>query len=736
MTSRDQTILGQDGRAVSEVVGYTLLVGIVSVTIIALLVGAMTVQSGIQDQLQSETEQKDLQKIEQSFGGLAHGDNRTSLNVRTRTSNGMSVVRNGEVTIEVNDNCQWSHDLSSIRYENTENKVIAYEAGGIFRITEAGVSTSSPPALHYENGTIDLSISNITGRTASSMTMVRNASSSTKQTNQIDSTLFAGSCSKPDNITVSITSDYAEAWDRYMKSEFPSGTVSKSSDTVTVNLKKHHFPDEADLRRNTVVNFTNTSQFTINPPSLTIDKPDDSNVYRGGIAPIQEGMQLTRIDLDDQNTTVFRNGFDVVLVLDKSGSMVDAGYDNWDDSGDSEKIDDLQTGAKDFVGMFNASMDRAGIVWYDHRSRPFPSDGNYITSDKVALNNTIAMENNDFGYDVNSSSLYGSTYMNRGLGDMLTMYDLLSQPKHYRYAILLSDGNNVCTGDWGICSYGDDNEDNDVLDDAAKTHADRAEERGIKIFTIGYGSNADEPLLQEIANRTGGDYEPAGNEDELNAAFEAIFNNMTETKKKIVYDPASMKLSSENKTFSPFVPGNMEYLANDSQGFVNINDPAIPHNFTYAFSVDDGEPINFTAFDYDCDDWQLTSKTVSNNSSSNKYFVTRCRDINESSKTNISAKDLHVYTNADNISNVEDNFSNSAWYQTNISKVLDPYANHTTGKLNLSSNQALLAVNYSSGQRMILLLEIGKSELSNDLTHIVDVQIDNVEVKEKDEQNS
>ncbi|MFT4891666.1 MAG: hypothetical protein ACI9YT_002600, partial [Halobacteriales archaeon] len=279
MTNPDHSVLGRDRRAVSEVVGYTLLVGIVTVTIIALLVGAMSVQSAIQDQSQTESLQQEMQDVDATFGRIAHGDNRSSVSVRTETSNHMSVVRDGEVSVWVNDNCSVTRNLSSIRHEK-EGETLAYELGGTFRVTDAGVGIVSPPDLAFESGTVDLTITNITGETASSMTLVKDVESSMGP-NETDEILFAGRCSQPKNVTVSITSDFADGWERYAEDEFPAGTVTRSGDTVNVTLNRSHLPQAVDPSKNTVVNFSDTSHYDLNDsvPSITINKSDDTNVY-------------------------------------------------------------------------------------------------------------------------------------------------------------------------------------------------------------------------------------------------------------------------------------------------------------------------------------------------------------------------------------------------------------------------------------------------------------------------
>lgn len=56
----------------------------------------------------------------------------------------------------------------------------------------------------------------------------------------------------------------------------------------------------------------------------------------------------------------------------------------------------------------------------------------------------------------------------------------------------------------------------------ALAQADFAISRGITVYTIGYGTNSDDALMQEIADRTGGTFYKVPNENQLAAAFISI----------------------------------------------------------------------------------------------------------------------------------------------------------------------------------------------------------------------
>jgi FlaG/FlaF family flagellin (archaellin) len=717
MTNRDHSTFRLDRRAVSEVVGYTLLIGITTVTVVALLIAATTLQGALASSAETETIEQDMQDVDATFGRLAQGDNRSSVRVRTEMSNHLSVVREGEVTVLVNKNCTVGGELSSIRYDK-DGETYAHELGGTIRVTDGGQAMVSSPDLSFSNGTVDLTITNITGRTASSMTFVKDVTNS-RGVNDTDQDLFAGDCSQPDNVTVSITSDFADAWERYVEDEFPAGTVNRTGDTVNVTLERAHLPEELDPNLNTVVNLRNNSQYELNStkPSITIDKPDDSNVYHARVMPIYNGIQVTRSFNKSLHRNLTRDGIDTVLITDKSGSMVAKGQSGrwWDpykyDSHLEEKYDNATDGAQLFISSLNTSVgDRVGLVYYDDESFIHTVNGKYLTTD---------LSSADSEADTIWSS-WGSTRMDKGLANMLAVYDMASEYPRDKYAILLTDGQNF---EAGI--------DTSTIDKRTKKLADRADKNGVRIFTIGYGSDANNELLAEIANKTGGENYTASNKEELKDRFETIADQLT-TNRKIVHDPTSLSFQA-GTTYKPSIPVRSDYLANTSDGYVNINDPTTPVNFSLTFSVEDGQEINFTNYEYNCSDWRTTGEKLTRGS--NEYEVTRCAELNESSEQRIDGEDIFVYTNENNTSDVIHDLGTNQWYQEDLADVLDPYTN-STGHFTFNNNTALIGVNYTNNRRMIYWFEIGKTQQELDLSYIVDVKIDIVEVEEKAETNS
>jgi hypothetical protein len=384
---------------------------------------------------------------------------------------------------------------------------------------------------------------------------------------------------------------------------------------------------------------------------------------------------------------------------------------------DNGRLEPAKDAAESFVGELNASLgDRVGIVGYHDRSFIYRVNGEYLSSNFAAANSTIE---NGFGDQ-------GWTAMNEGLYSMNLIYDFKSTYSRKKYAVLLADGHNACSG----C-------DVDERDEETKRYAKIANESGITVFTVGYADHeweVDEQLMKDVASATGGEYYFTDNEDELENIFEDIANTMVH-QKQIVYSPGSMNLSAGGTVFKPYIPGSSDHIANAS-GWPNINDPTAPARFSFTISLQDEERLNLTAYEMACEQWETTSSAKKHNGS--EYYITRCSEVNEdpASFDTVDPSKIVTFTTEDTMSDVNSTLDDSKWFQANLSTVMAPYVNNTTGDLTLAENQAILAVQYSDQQRMILLLEVGQASYENDLTHVVDVQVDDVRIQEKDEKNS
>ena len=168
--------------------------------------------------------------------------------------------------------------------------------------------------------------------------------------------------------------------------------------------------------------------------------------------------------------TVF---LDVAFVLDSSGSM------SWNDPQGFRRA-----AAKNFVDAM-LDQDQGTVVDFDDRARLFQS----LTSDKGALKAAIDRIDNSGGTNI-------------GAGVRLGLQELArtTDPERAQIMILLTDG---------VGSY----------DPLLTVQAGNA---GVTVYTIGLGTDIDEPLLRSIAEQTGGSYQQVDEASDLPEVFREI----------------------------------------------------------------------------------------------------------------------------------------------------------------------------------------------------------------------
>ena len=204
-----------------------------------------------------------------------------------------------------------------------------------------------------------------------------------------------------------------------------------------------------------VVNNVASAKVTHFSTYILLNKTDFDKVWETEIkVPTYEGEEQ-------------KNGLDVVLAIDSSGSM-----------GDNDKNGLRKTAAKLFVEKLGEN-DRAAVVDFDSRAKVVCA----ITQDKEKLNTAID--------NIDSS---GGTNLSKPVDTAIKILtnDESSASKH-KFIILLTDGQG---------SY-------------QTSYSTSAIENDIQIYTIGLGNGVDTTLLNQIANDTGGRYYFADSAEEL-----------------------------------------------------------------------------------------------------------------------------------------------------------------------------------------------------------------------------
>ncbi|MDS0259177.1 hypothetical protein NDI56_07205 [Haloarcula sp. S1CR25-12] len=222
-----------------------LLVGLTLVGVVAILAtGVVTIDETNQDANMEIAEESMLQidsALEQDSGG------NTSVSVPDQLEGKVAVSNDQSYRLTLNENSQCttgSRDLSSVEYEENGQRV-AYEGGGVWRLTESGATMTSPPGVEYDEGSLSVSFIELDGRITDSSEFTTKADTSEQRRHQFRLTrgLYTdGTYSSPpadgslnyicrptqvENATLTIeNSQYARAWKDWAESNYDSDLVT------------------------------------------------------------------------------------------------------------------------------------------------------------------------------------------------------------------------------------------------------------------------------------------------------------------------------------------------------------------------------------------------------------------------------------------------------------------------------------------------------------------------------
>ncbi|MBX3314783.1 MAG: VWA domain-containing protein [Actinobacteria bacterium] len=202
----------------------------------------------------------------------------------------------------------------------------------------------------------------------------------------------------------------------------------------------------------------------------------------------------------------------VMLVLDVSGSMQDP-TDPADPSGPS-KLELAQKAAIESLGEFK-STDDVGLRVFSTNLGP-QSDQDYLdvlpiqpmADNREALKNRIR--------DLvprNGTPLY--TVTSEAYDAMLASYD----PTRINAIVLLTDGTN---------DDGDDSDDSDQLQallTKLKANNNGENDKPVRVFAIGYGTEANRDVLEQITDASNAAYYSASDPETITKVFTAVISN-------------------------------------------------------------------------------------------------------------------------------------------------------------------------------------------------------------------
>ncbi|WP_424019432.1 vWA domain-containing protein [Halorientalis pallida] len=748
----DRCLLTGDERGVSEVIAYSLIIGIAALGSILVVVFG----GGVLDQATSQNQQQSaelvLQEMDSRLSTLSQLDDigAVEFNLGGAAPESLSTREGGTVNVTVNRNvsrsgpdCRAVVGFDTVEYQTEDGNRIAYEAGGVFKGgRDNGSSLVTPPSLTFRNGSLSISVVNMSGRvTAERNEAVLNVGTSRTQSENASSTVLDGPCIRPNNVTIKVQSDYYRAWGAHMETEFGNTArveTFEENRTAFAYVPQDGLPRSLDDEVNRVVNLSGASYMTVAktvkddsdslPPYVEISKEDATttldNRYRVNIRPLANGsFMIGNTTTVTTVTTSNPKTRDVVFVLDDSGSMACLSSNapsepecQYLSNYGEEKIESAKTAAKaGGIAALNAT-DRAGIVGYDDTARyPGAGDHAYLTRNFEAVNDSI-----------DTLTANSQTCINCGLNAALRAFSATGGQSQNRSVVLLSDGKNTASG---------------ASDSATLDAAQRAADRGIVIHTVAFGSGADTGLLEDIADITGGQYEQTGTPDEVREFFrEAVTNPVSEDRVRLTAMTTNATAGGGlDGVRAPYLTGETGQISFYEAGgteFPNINDPKAPSTFRHSFAVEDGEKVFLGASWYGCEEWRVLSLQADGKR------VSRCAKLNEDNMHNVSEENVGIYLDGyDAESNLFDRSNPRSYsWQTPFHEHIEELLVDTDGdgdgdELELASNQALVVYNFSiSGEpedrynRLPVIYEVGLSEDAVQPEDVINIQVRNVRV--------
>lgn len=175
---------------------------------------------------------------------------------------------------------------------------------------------------------------------------------------------------------------------------------------------------------------------------------------------------------------------DVVLSIDSSGSMTT-----------SDPEDPRKSAAREFVAGLDLSMDRVGVVSWNTSAISWP-----LTNNPKGIESAI-----------DSTGADGNTCLDTGLKSAI---DLLSESSGSKVIVLLTDGISTDGGHY-------------TPPGVPGSPVDEARSKGILVFTIGLGPEADARNLTEIVHSTGGEFYSAPDANALAGIYKRIRSSIT-----------------------------------------------------------------------------------------------------------------------------------------------------------------------------------------------------------------
>jgi len=720
--------LGDQRRGISEVISVILLFGFVVAG--AALVGVTwtSAQSSFEEQGQVESAQLAVQEFDSRLSDITSdgAPTRASFDLTDRDGDGESVsLESGDtLTVELHDgntyrsDCTASVSLQEIVYDVDNETTLVHQAGGVFRTTGNHTTTATEPDIGFSEGSVDVAVTKFEGDVSNDeFDLSHDVGRSEELTAEKRADLFGNeACERPERVRLTVDTDDPEVWAAHLREEVPDGvTVTVSGTTVRAEINDSKLVREADDDRNGVVDFTSgtiagTAVSAGGEAELYVDKGvDNEYTVRAQLLGTQYSQTNAEVTANEKNVTgrLWKNedneSLDIVFLVDESGSM-------------SGEMGQTRPPIKEFLNEFPQEQDhRASVVGFTTG----PAEYQGLTNDRAALKGAVDKLNAGGGTSFAKPLTHAINQLKDGGDD------------RKKVIALMSDGK---------------------ADDPPPGLIQKANNNGIKVYTIGFGSGADTSTLGSIAAETGGQYAHISEAQYLDSEYKVIVNdlgykvyqgvvgtetvyNMTE-RPKIVRKPVVLEQKLEGGSYEPVVSGSDE-----TEQAINYQEYV-----TTVPSLPDGERMKLRTRMYDCADTTQHEAASMSLPSNVSELVTHPDDGSPTikSKYKYDAYEKHrcdtagpsqapstvqVYTSGDDVPS-----SSSPVWETDFEEMVATHTADVDGdgddEFDLQSNQVVVVYGdaHSSGElnSAVVLYTVGEST-SLPAGFAVDLDIDVVE---------
>ena len=228
-------------RAQSEVIGTVLLIGLTITAVGATVAIGSVALDDAQTSADVQRVEGAMTQVDSKTSLVAHGGS-TSQRVRLDPGSTANARIDGDagrmrIEVETEDGDVEARNvtLGAVVYERGDDRV-AYQGGGVWRATEGGSWMVSPPEFHYRGDTLTLPLVTIdgeNGRFRDSAVVTRNASRPDQlfPNENVSNPLLGG------NVTVTVESEYAQAWGQFFESRTEANVTRLADDEVEVRLR-------------------------------------------------------------------------------------------------------------------------------------------------------------------------------------------------------------------------------------------------------------------------------------------------------------------------------------------------------------------------------------------------------------------------------------------------------------------------------------------------------------------